>query len=250
MYTNDEFLTIESNNSQGYARMVEFKNWTAACITYGPGFERKNFSQASRHNDTDETFVLICGSASLLVGEPHSLIEVPMDNGKFYNVKKGTWHALFVSEDAKLIVSENSNTCPENSDVCKEVAISNKPWYEEDQLSVYLDIKEHKDIGYKRIVEFEDWTIAQINYSANFDEENFERVERHNNTDEVFVLIAGEASLMVGTPESLVRVEMEKGVFYNVKKGAWHHIFLSKDAKIVIVENSDTGSSNSDLYYF
>ena len=35
---------------------------------------------------------------------------------KLYVVKKGTWHHLQVSEDALLVVAENSNTSKENTE--------------------------------------------------------------------------------------------------------------------------------------
>lgn len=244
----DKHIEILENSYPGYKRLVEFGGWTAASITYCENFECEKFSSVSRHNKTDEVFILVEGKASLVVGEANSLIEVPMNESKFYNVKKGVWHALFVSPDAKLIVAENSDTGALNSDVCKDVSISDKSWLDYPDLSKYIEIKEYNDEGYKRIFEFESWTVAVINYSENFNEDNFVRIERHNETDEVFVLIDGEGTLVVGTTDNLTKVKMEKGKFYNIKKDAWHHIFLDKDAKVVIVENSDTGSHNSDLY--
>ena len=63
-------------------------------------------------------------------------------------------------------------------------------------------------------------------------------------TDEVFVLIRGEASLVLGEGaegvERLELVEMEKRVIYNVIKGVWHNLLASQDASWIIVENRDT----------
>ena len=245
----DKYIEIKDNNHPGYKRLVEFGGWTAASITFSDSFNREKFSSVSRHNKTDEVFVLVDGNACLLVGESDSLIEVPMEKSKFYNVKKGVWHALFASADAKLIVAENSDTGTANSEVCENVTVSDKSWSEFSGLSDYVEINEFNGEGYRRMFEYDSWTVAVINYSENFNEDKFVRVEKHNATDEVFVLVEGQATLVVGETDNLIKVKMEKGKFYNVKKEAWHHVFIDKNAEIVIVENSDTGSDNSELYY-
>lgn len=109
-----------------------------------------------------------------------------------------------------------------------------------------LDILETNEEGYARVVEFETWVAANINYAPRYDELNFYQVERHLKTDEVFILTEGEATLVIG--KDLERVPMEKGKMYNVKQGVWHHIFLSKDAKVLVIENSDTGKANTEYW--
>lgn len=39
---------------------------------------------------------------------------------------------------------------------------------------------------------------------------------------------------------------MEPYKVYNVKKGLWHHIVVSEDASVLIVENCDTTDENSE----
>ena len=41
---------------------------------------------------------------------------------------------------------------------------------------------------------------------------------------------------------------MESGKLYNVRQNAWHSVIMSRDATILIVENQDTGESNSEYY--
>lgn len=98
--------------------------------------------------------------------------------------------------------------------------------------------------GYRRLVENSAWTVAVINYAPRFDAVNFVRMERHMNTDEVFVLLAGHATLIVG--EMMERVEMEATKIYTMEQGEWHHILVSQDAKVLVVENADTGSDNTE----
>lgn len=103
--------------------------------------------------------------------------------------------------------------------------------------------------GYKPLVDFNGWRVAYLNYIYELDPANITRVEKHNETDEVFVLLKGEAVLFVGDgTESLVELtahRMKPHTLYNVKKGTWHTIVLSPDATILLVENHDTGEKNS-----
>lgn len=92
------------------------------------------------------------------------------------------------------------------------------------------------------------WRIAYLNYAPMFTKEGITYLERHNETDEVFILLEGEASLYMG--ETAKEVVMEKFVSYVVKKSAWHNIVVSEDAKVLIVENADTGKANSEYLPF
>ena len=42
---------------------------------------------------------------------------------------------------------------------------------------------------------------------------------------------------------------MEKCKVYNVKKGLWHHIVVSEDATVLVVENSNTTKENTERKY-
>ena len=88
------------------------------------------------------------------------------------------------------------------------------------------------------------WTVAVINYAPRFDAASFARMERHLKTDEVFVLLAGHATLIVG--EMMERVEMEPTKLYTMEQGEWHHILVSQEAKVLVVENSDTSPANTE----
>ncbi len=241
----EKYLEIKRHTGEGYTRLVDFESWTAAAINYSKNFDRKNFSSVSRHNKSDETFVLIDGSATLAVGEAERLVTVDLEKNKFYNVKRGVWHALFASPDAKLIVAENSDTGAENSDTYMGAKLSDDT---NQSFEEYLETGGYDGEGYSRVIESDGWTAAVINPSDKFTKESFVRMERHNATDEVFILTEGSARLIVGEPDNPQFVEMEKYAFYNVKKGAWHHIIVDEGAKIVIVENSDTGMANSEYH--
>ena len=107
-----------------------------------------------------------------------------------------------------------------------------------------LDILEHCGTEYRRLVNNAKWTVASLNWAPRFDEKNLVELERHNLTDEVFVLLCGKATLLVG--EGAERVEMEPLKHYNVRAGIWHHIIVSEDARVLVVENANTSKDNTE----
>ena len=114
--------------------------------------------------------------------------------------------------------------------------------------SPQLEVFEYTGEGYNRTMNYGEWRVAFLNYAPRFDYDNFCKMERHLLTDEVFVLLEGTATLVIG--EEKERVEMQKNKLYNVKKGVWHQILVSRDAKILIVENHNTAPENSEYIDF
>jgi hypothetical protein len=113
-----------------------------------------------------------------------------------------------------------------------------------------LEIRQYTGEGYQPLIEFGTWRMAFLRYIDELIPWNITRVERHLETDEVFVLLDGRAVLFLGggeeRVEDLVPVVMEPGRLYNVKCNAWHTIALSHDATILLVENRDTGEANTE----
>jgi len=74
-------------------------------------------------------------------------------------------------------------------------------------------------------------------------------MERHMETDEVFVLLCGRGELILGGNQAQITEiypqAMEPAKIYNVKRSTWHNILLSRDASVLIVENRDTREDNS-----
>ena len=105
-----------------------------------------------------------------------------------------------------------------------------------------IEILTYEGEGFSKVMSFEGWRVAVINYSERFEEKNLIKLERHLLTDEVFVLLEGNAILVSDTE----KYQMEKNKIYNVIKGTWHAIALEKDAHVLIVENVETGKENSE----
>ena len=102
----------------------------------------------------------------------------------------------------------------------------------------------HKGAGFKVMSSFDEWKVGLLRYSERFS--SFDEMERHLLTDEVFILTSGMATLYTDN-ETL---EMEKNVVYTVPKGVWHHITVSEDANVIVVENRNTSIENTEKKYF
>lgn len=77
-------------------------------------------------------------------------------------------------------------------------------------------------------------------------------LERHNTSDEAFILMAGRAIMIVGDsgPDASIAKPVELAPFQaiNIKKSVWHGILTSPDARVLIVENRDVTKENSDYW--
>ncbi len=103
-----------------------------------------------------------------------------------------------------------------------------------------IEVLKYEGEDFKKVLSFESWAIGLINWSERFSD--FKVLERHLETDEAFILLKGEATLYTDEES----VEMEKGVVYNIPKGVWHHIVMSRDATAMVVENDNTSKENTE----
>lgn len=112
-----------------------------------------------------------------------------------------------------------------------------------------LEVRDHDKAGYLPVIDYGAWRVAILNYSDELQAENLTAMQRHNETDEVFVLLRGRCILFLGEGiESVTAVyaaDMQPYKIYNVKKAVWHTHTLSRDAMVLIVENRDTTYDNS-----
>lgn len=93
---------------------------------------------------------------------------------------------------------------------------------------------------FKVMMQFENWKIGFLRYSERFSK--FNQLERHTETDEAFVLLDGSAMLYTETE----KIQMQKCTLYNISKGEWHHITVSDNATVMVVENSNTSKDNTE----
>ena len=112
-----------------------------------------------------------------------------------------------------------------------------------------LEICSYDGSGYKPLIDYDKWRVAILRYSDELLPERILTMQRHDETDEVFVLLEGRCILFLGegnnTIDSITAVDMVPCKLYNVKRGAWHSHTLNNDAAVLIVENCDTTVQNS-----
>lgn len=112
-----------------------------------------------------------------------------------------------------------------------------------------LEVREYLGDGYRPIIDYGAWRVAILRYDSDLEPHAIKSMQRHDETDEVFVLLAGHCILFLGDGDESVdnihAIDMQPLQAYNVKKGAWHSHTLDHDASVLIVENRDTGTANS-----
>lgn len=110
---------------------------------------------------------------------------------------------------------------------------------------------EYKGEGLTRVYENSKWMVGIKNWKHANDISGIDCLERHNETDELFILLAGSCSLLSGaeTPHGLKikAIKMEPMRVYNIPRGHWHNTVTSKDVKLILVEDSATGAANSEV---
>ena len=113
-----------------------------------------------------------------------------------------------------------------------------------------LEIRDHDGEGYQPLVDFGTWRVAILRFLDTLQARRQGTMERHMETDEVFVLTKGKGVLIMGGNAAQITgiypQAMEIGKIYNIKRSAWHTVLLSRDASVLIVENRDTDQHNSE----
>ena len=109
-----------------------------------------------------------------------------------------------------------------------------------------------KENGYHPFLIREGWEVAQLNYMPEQDIENITKLDVHHLTDEVFVLLKGNAVLIAASIiDGFVDFKMElmkPNITYNIPKGTWHNIAMTKGCETLIVENANTHISDFEFY--
>ncbi len=114
-----------------------------------------------------------------------------------------------------------------------------------------IEISKFQEAGYWPVVDYMDWRVAVLNYCEELEIDNITSMQKHMETDEVFVLLQGDCTLFTaGDYEGVGEIKawhMEPCKIYNIKKGVWHTHTLAKNTSVLIVENRTTGDHNSPI---
>lgn len=103
----------------------------------------------------------------------------------------------------------------------------------------------HEGIGYNPFFIRDGWQVAKLNPLPGHGLDEIDRIEVHNNTDEVFVLIQGTAVLIAANIQRddnirFQNILMKPGIVYNLPKGIWHNIAMDKGTELIIIEKDNT----------
>lgn len=107
-----------------------------------------------------------------------------------------------------------------------------------------IEASSHEGEGFKVLHSTDGFKIGSLKYNKRFSE--YKELERHNGSDESFVLLRGSATLYTEDE----RVEMKERTLYNIPKGEWHHITLNPDGEVLVIERDDVSKDNTDHKYF
>jgi len=109
----------------------------------------------------------------------------------------------------------------------------------------------YENEGLIRVFENEKWMVGIKNWKSANDITNINCLERHNKTDELFVLLAGKCVLLFANEVEgelvIETVDMEPMKVYNIPSTLWHNTVTMKETKLILVEDSATDMENSDV---
>ncbi len=112
-----------------------------------------------------------------------------------------------------------------------------------------IDIIKITQEGYTPLVDYQTWRVAVLKFCDDVKADRLDSMQRHLETDEVFVLLEGSCVLISGgngeRPGEVECVRLIKNQLYNVKKGVWHTHALDEEGSVLIIENQDTCDKNS-----
>ncbi len=112
-----------------------------------------------------------------------------------------------------------------------------------------MEIQEYQGEGLATLVEGDGWNVLLLNPLPRLAHGAVTQLHKHTKTKETFVLLSGKVLLLWASgedaPEEISGVMMEKGKVYTAECGVWHATVMSTDAKLLLVENTETTAENT-----
>ncbi len=85
-----------------------------------------------------------------------------------------------------------------------------------------LEISSFNGEGYLPLIDFESWRVAELRYCEELEVDKLKDMQKHNEFDEVFILLNGDFTLFLGGQGSEIgkieAIKLEPLKLYNVKK--------------------------------
>ena len=105
--------------------------------------------------------------------------------------------------------------------------------------------------GMTPVYKNDNWMIGIKNFKPANAIENLDSMERHNETDEQFVLLEGECTLIYANEEGgelhIEALVMQKGKVYSIPAKLWHNTITIPSTKMVLIEAQNTSMDNSNV---
>lgn len=112
-----------------------------------------------------------------------------------------------------------------------------------------LEVSSFNGEGYLPLIDFESWRVAELRYIDELEPDRIDNMQKHNETDEIFVVLEGDFTLFLGGNGyeigEIEAIKLEPLKLYNVKKGTFHTHTPEKNCTCLIVENKNTTDDNS-----
>ena len=109
---------------------------------------------------------------------------------------------------------------------------------------------DYRDTWFKPVFlsQDESWQVAILNHDPRQELSALDKLERHCETDEVFILDRGLAVLIEAdtsvSPYFFHCIKLEQGKVYNVPRKVWHNIAMWEDSSLYIVERGNTDKND------
>ncbi|MBO7217423.1 MAG: hypothetical protein J6V50_01845 [Clostridia bacterium] len=102
--------------------------------------------------------------------------------------------------------------------------------------------------GFNRFVWNEHFICAFITRSEAYSDGLVKIMKRHNDTDEIFVLLKGDAVLLTreNIGDTCEVTKLEPLTAYTVPASTWHHLAASEDAALFVTESGALDPKNTD----
>ena len=112
---NREQPEVYQHTEKGFKAQFSFESWRVGLLRADTRFT--DICYLERHCLTDEAFALLSGKAALITKSSDGREAFTrMLPEKVYNIPKGLLHNILVSDDATVIIIENCETGPHNSE--------------------------------------------------------------------------------------------------------------------------------------
>ena len=102
--------------------------------------------------------------------------------------------------------------------------------------------------GFETVFQNSAFKCAFISPSNQYAYGKVTQLKRHNDTDEVFVLLRGKAVLLTreDANDKCDVINVEPFTAYNVKASTWHYLAVSEDAEVFVTESGALDPKNTD----